>query len=576
VELEGVKGVLAGRGAIRAKLAVLTTALPVPAVFGCRSYALAAVCVSLIMTAVPVQSDTALEIIYEYDDLNRLTTASYGGGQQVISYTYDDAGNMLSRTVTVAEQDAPALAITYAGPLQLAAPQLLLTGTASDAGGGDSGIDSVTINGAPADGGSAAGSATANWSLEVGPGLVVGTNTFTVVATDGSPWANQATDSLAVVYLPGITDGTGNGLPDSWEAFYGVTDPGADDDLDGILNGDEFKAGTSPQNGSDRPEGANGINYVLLRDHFDDDQYQDRWFFTSMALDTSFTVSEAGTQLGAQVAQPAVGCTGYTLESFSTVDAADLVYRAELELPGAGRATLGLRRDLEADNRIEVIFDNDAGEPYLTVRSVDTGVVTDTQPVVGGAFQGEPVTLRITKAGEQYDVYVNAVNFASFTHSGLGDSLLRPYIATESCDDSDGGVDAQLDLVELLVDSDADGRADTDEDANANGAFEANESDPLVADSDGDLVLDGHDNCVLSSNASQFDSDGDGYGNLCDPDFNNNGIIDSQDGAILRLRFGQPGFPDQDLNGNGIVDSQDGAILRLQFGQPVGPSGLDP
>lgn len=94
------------------------------------------------------------------------------------------------------------------------------------------------------------------------------------------------------------------------------------------------------------------------------------------------------------------------------------------------------------------------------------------------------------------------------------------------------------------------------------------------ADTDDDGVPDESDNCILVPNADQRDTDGDGYGNICDPDFNNNGIVDSQDGALFRARFGSTSDPDQDLNGNGIVDSQDGALLRARFGLPPGPSGL--
>ena len=72
------------------------------------------------------------------------------------------------------------------------------------------------------------------------------------------------------------------------------------------------------------------------------------------------------------------------------------------------------------------------------------------------------------------------------------------------------------------------------------------------------------------------DSNGDGYGNFCDADFNNNGVVDSQDGALLKAAFGSALFPERDINGNGVVDSQDGALLKSRFGQPPGPSGVAP
>ncbi len=96
------------------------------------------------------------------------------------------------------------------------------------------------------------------------------------------------------------------------------------------------------------------------------------------------------------------------------------------------------------------------------------------------------------------------------------------------------------------------------------------------SDGEGDGVADGFDNCTLVANPTQLDTDRDGYGNICDADFNRNGIVDSQDGALLKSRFGSSAYPDQDLNGNGIVDSNDGARLKANFGRPPGPSGLVP
>lgn len=98
----------------------------------------------------------------------------------------------------------------------------------------------------------------------------------------------------------------------------------------------------------------------------------------------------------------------------------------------------------------------------------------------------------------------------------------------------------------------------------------------VTSDADGDGILDSVDNCLGVSNSNQRDTNGDGYGNICDPDFNNNGIVDSQDGALLKARFGSTTHPDQDLNGNGIVDSNDGARLKVKFGRVPGPSGLRP
>ena len=51
----------------------------------------------------------------------------------------------------------------------------------------------------------------------------------------------------------------------------------------------------------------------------------------------------------------------------------------------------------------------------------------------------------------------------------------------------------------------------------------------LVADQDGDGISDSVDNCPADSNADQANNDGDGQGDVCDPDDDNDGVNDSQD-----------------------------------------------
>jgi hypothetical protein len=67
---------------------------------------------------------------------------------------------------------------------------------------------------------------------------------------------------------------------------------------------------------------------------------------------------------------------------------------------------------------------------------------------------------------------------------------------------------------------------------------------------------------------------------MCDADFNNNGVVDSNDASVLFATFGDqlgvdPGYDsDVDLNGNNIIDSNDAARLFGTFGQQPGPSAL--
>jgi hypothetical protein len=95
------------------------------------------------------------------------------------------------------------------------------------------------------------------------------------------------------------------------------------------------------------------------------------------------------------------------------------------------------------------------------------------------------------------------------------------------------------------------------------------------ADTDGDGVPDAVDNCQLVANPDQFDGDGDGYGNRCDGDLNNNGIVNAQDTVIFRGRLGT-GDAAADLNHSGAVNAQDTVIFRGLLGKAPGPSGLVP
>jgi len=95
----------------------------------------------------------------------------------------------------------------------------------------------------------------------------------------------------------------------------------------------------------------------------------------------------------------------------------------------------------------------------------------------------------------------------------------------------------------------------------------------LPVDSDGDGIPDDADNCLLIPNGAQRDTDGDLFGNYCDPDFDNNLIVNAADLAFLKINFFTTD-PDADLNGDGVVNAADLAILKTMFFSPPGPSGL--
>ncbi|MGF1644418.1 MAG: DUF4038 domain-containing protein [Thiotrichales bacterium] len=92
-------------------------------------------------------------------------------------------------------------------------------------------------------------------------------------------------------------------------------------------------------------------------------------------------------------------------------------------------------------------------------------------------------------------------------------------------------------------------------------------------DSDGDGIPDRLDNCSSIANADQRDSDGDGYGNACDADLNNDGIVNGLDLVLFRQRF-LTNDPHADFNGDGVVNGLDLVRFRQMFLSPPGPSGI--
>jgi hypothetical protein len=89
-------------------------------------------------------------------------------------------------------------------------------------------------------------------------------------------------------------------------------------------------------------------------------------------------------------------------------------------------------------------------------------------------------------------------------------------------------------------------------------------------DADSDGVPDAIDNCLLTPNRNQRDTDGNGIGTACDPDLSNDGIVNEVDLHLLSLDLNRPGRH-SDLNGDGVVDLTDRDILMSFFGGSPGP-----
>ena len=77
-----------------------------------------------------------------------------------------------------------------------------------------------------------------------------------------------------------------------------------------------------------------------------------------------------------------------------------------------------------------------------------------------------------------------------------------------------------------------------------------------LPDEDDDGVGDPEDNCLALANADQRDTNLDGYGNLCDADFDGNEVVNTIDLGVFKQSYltaqGDPGYdPDADLDGDG-------------------------
>ncbi len=93
----------------------------------------------------------------------------------------------------------------------------------------------------------------------------------------------------------------------------------------------------------------------------------------------------------------------------------------------------------------------------------------------------------------------------------------------------------------------------------------------LGGDSDLDGIADGADNCTVVANPDQRDTDGDGFGNACDADLNNDCSVNFGDLADLKAAFFPDYDEDADFDNDGSVNFGDLALMKSSFFNGANP-----
>ena len=144
-----------------------------------------------------VAGDFVGSVIFGRGEANE-TTLSSAGATAIFIAKFGEDGS------TGPDTTGPALVITsHVNNQMVTASLITLSGTASDAGLGDNGIASVTVNGTLVAGATASGAAGASWSQSVA--LNPGANLITVMAKDASTNQNTTTQQITINLVPTVT-----------------------------------------------------------------------------------------------------------------------------------------------------------------------------------------------------------------------------------------------------------------------------------------------------------------------------------------------------------------------------------
>jgi hypothetical protein len=313
--------------------------------------------------------------------------------------------------------------------------------------------------------------------------------------------------------LEGQTDGDGDGIPAYLDPDE-TTDVDADDDGDGLTNGQEALLGTDPQNPdsdgdglTDAEEAPGGASVDTDGDGainpLDPDDDGDGILTATEILDGNSEGQDPdgdGVDNHLDLDSDGDGI-GDELEGRWDTDQDGSPNYLDLDADGDG-----------ADDATEGTDDADADGTPDFLDPVDDGPDVDAD--------GDGLT-NLEEAGLGSDAYLEDTD---------GDGLTD---GEEVADGAEHGADVDADGNPNWLDLDSDGDGSPDEvegrdtDSDGNGIPDYLDPDPRFGDDDdADGVINVLDNCPEKKNPDQEDQDGDGLGDVCDPDADGDGFAD--------------------------------------------------
>jgi gliding motility-associated-like protein len=195
--------------------------------------------------------------------------------------------------------------------------------------------------------------------------------------------------------------------------------------------------------------------------------------------------------------------------------------------------------------------------------STGTAVVT-VQDLVAPTVVTQPVTVLLNANG-QASITAAQINNGSTDNCGVNSvtvspstftcANLGPNTVTLTVTDVNGNTATGTAIVTVSVDFSITGDNDLD-----------GTPDNCDPDDDNDGILDTNDNCPLQANTNQADNDNDDLGDACDNDDDNDGVLDGYDNCPMIYNPGQ-----EDIDNDGIGDICD--TVEINVSEAITPDG---